>query len=228
MSDLLSGYANAAAQIGLQAVLIRPLRGFSFRNAAVTERSDLFIPQVAIEEDHHDTMTITSHPVEFGSSISDHAFKQPAELTLKYGWSNSPEPSAFSSIAGVIGSVAGGAVGTVVGISQSNVSGFGIGVDSNGVQQVQINQIYQLLLQLQAGAALFAIYTGKRFYTNMIIQDLSVETDSRLENVLMATIRCKQIIIANANVVSLSPNVVASPQETASDKNLGTVQAITR
>lgn len=44
---------------------------------------------VTVEETHLDTLTITSHPVEQGAEITDHAFKNPATLTLYLGWSDS-------------------------------------------------------------------------------------------------------------------------------------------
>ncbi|MEJ2896222.1 phage baseplate protein [Bordetella avium] len=47
------------------------------------------IPDVAVEEIHSDDLIVTDHPVEQGASISDHAFKKPAEVALRYGWSNS-------------------------------------------------------------------------------------------------------------------------------------------
>lgn len=47
------------------------------------------IPDVAVEEVHSDDLIITDHPVEQGAAISDHAFKKPAEVALRYGWSNS-------------------------------------------------------------------------------------------------------------------------------------------
>lgn len=47
------------------------------------------IPDVVIEEGHQDTLTITQHPVETGAAISDHAFKNPAELEMRIGFSDS-------------------------------------------------------------------------------------------------------------------------------------------
>ena len=47
------------------------------------------IPDVAVEEIHSDDLIITDHPVEQGAAISDHAFKKPAEVSLRYGWSDS-------------------------------------------------------------------------------------------------------------------------------------------
>lgn len=53
------------------------------------------VPNVAIEESHHDELTITDHPVEQGASISDHAYKNPAEVTCRYGWSDSSSISTL-------------------------------------------------------------------------------------------------------------------------------------
>lgn len=47
------------------------------------------IPDVAINERHIDRLIITKNPVEQGAPISDHAFKLPASVSLRYGWSDS-------------------------------------------------------------------------------------------------------------------------------------------
>lgn len=44
---------------------------------------------VTIEENHRDEVVITQHPVEQGGIITDHAFKRPAELEIRCGFSNS-------------------------------------------------------------------------------------------------------------------------------------------
>lgn len=56
--------------------MLRPMR--SLKN---------IIADAVIEERHEDRMVITQHPVEEGSTISDHAYRLPAELTLTYVWS---------------------------------------------------------------------------------------------------------------------------------------------
>lgn len=48
-----------------------------------------FTAMVTVDEGHTDTLTITEHPVEQGAAITDHAFKNPAELMLNVGWSDS-------------------------------------------------------------------------------------------------------------------------------------------
>lgn len=225
MSGLFSGSVNIAAQIGLESILIRPMRGITLGNEAVSSSSLLFIPQVTIEEDHLDVLSITDHPVEYGSNITDHSFKHPAELVLKYGWSNSPTPSLADSVAGLVTGAIGSGVATIAGLAQSSLSGFNIGTDGSGIQTTQVNKIYDQLVQLQASRILFAIYTGKRFYQDMLIQQLRVETDYTTENALIATLRCRQVIIAKTSVQSLPQ---ADPADTGPVVSNGTNQLVQR
>lgn len=46
------------------------------------------IPNVTIEEQHRDDVTITDHPVERGATISDHAFMRPAVIEMRCAWSD--------------------------------------------------------------------------------------------------------------------------------------------
>ena len=52
------------------------------------------IPNVTIEEEGTDELTITEHPVERGAAISDHSYKEPARLTMRVGWSNAAAEAA--------------------------------------------------------------------------------------------------------------------------------------
>jgi len=45
------------------------------------------LAEVTVSEHHEDALIITEHPVEQGATISDHAFKRPAQLRLHVGWS---------------------------------------------------------------------------------------------------------------------------------------------
>ncbi len=63
-------------------VLFRIPRGIQGPNAFI-------IPDAAVEETSRNDLQITEHPVELGSTISDHAFMKPREITLRWSWSNS-------------------------------------------------------------------------------------------------------------------------------------------
>jgi hypothetical protein len=135
-----------------------------------------FHADVTIEERHEDVLTVTSHPVETGSTISDHAYRQPSKVTIRCGWSN-------ASIYAIVGTVT------------SLLSG---SFDTNYVRSV-----YSQFLTLQQSRQLFDVLTGKRNYTNMLITRLSIVTDATSENALMMTCECQEIILATTQTVQV-------------------------
>ena len=172
-----TGFATAALQLGLQAIVIKPKRGL--RNIAYWDASGNLqslpdiIAQAVVSERHIDLMEITEHPVEQGAPISDHAYKRPSEVIIEMAWSNSPTPSGsilgqavdaglaaaaslnstiaqLENIAGVVG-----AAGTVMSML-------------NGTEISQADQIYSTLIQLQETRAIFDLLTGRKKYTNMV------------------------------------------------------------
>jgi hypothetical protein len=195
----LTGFLTAAAQFGLESLLVRPQRSIGD-----------FVAQVVLKERHEDIVEITDHPVEKGSTISDHAFIRPAEVTIECGWSNSPSaPGLFSGIASAL---------------QQSVS-FAQQVASGAVTQTRVQEIYDKLLALQKGRVPFDVYTGKRTYKNMLIRSLIVETDKHSENILLVTATCRQVVIASTSVVDVPLNEShADPASTGSPINTGTKQ----
>ena len=153
------------------------------------------IPDVTIEEQHTDTLTITDHPVEMGAAISDHAFKNPAEVTAKLGWSQ--QMALLSSV------LSGGLF--------------------SGTSSLQ--QMYEKLQALQASRIPFDLSTGKRHYQNMLIKSLAVLTDAETENVLMVTVVFREVIRVSSQYTTLSASDQANPQQTAPVQDAGTKTA---
>ncbi len=63
-------------------------------------------PDVTTEETHSDSLTITEHPIEQGTPITDHAYKNQAELTMRVGWSNSKDTNERKKGSVVINDIA--------------------------------------------------------------------------------------------------------------------------
>ncbi len=144
------------------------------------------IPDVTIRERHEDELTITDHPVGFGSPITDHAFKNPEVVTVEFGWSNS-----FSIMNALF-------TGSIF----------------NGVSD--LNGVYDRLLQIQKSAEPVSLGTGKRQYDSMLIKGLLVETDADTENVLMIKATFRHINIVSTGEIELQPEEQKAPAETAS------------
>lgn len=168
------GLVAAAAQLGLETIMIKPRRAIGAFEAHVT-----------ISERHHDDLDIVDHPVEQGAQISDHAFKRPPEVIIDCAWSDTPRPANGF----------GGSLNAAVTGTQSLITG-------NSVDQVR--DVYQKLLALQASVELIDVVTGKRSYQNCLVKSITVETDKESEHVLRVTAVIRQVMIATVRVVAIS------------------------
>lgn len=191
------GVITNALQQGLESLLIKPARSIG-----------PLVLQVTIEESHDDELEITDHPIEKGAIISDHAYKRPARVVIRGAWSNSP------SLSGLIDGVIGGLKATIVGGQQV----------LSGKAPTTINDHYAKLLRLQSDAIPFDIYTGRRRYSNMLIQSISHTTDERNENTLPVTIVCREVILVSTRLVTVPTDASkqANPQSTLEPANSGT------
>lgn len=152
------------------------------------------------EERYHDSLRITEHPVEANASITDHAFVEPCEVMIRCGWSN-------SSLAALTGAI------------QALFSGGAPSVSD------YVSSIYSQLLALHQSRKLLDITTSKRQYSNMLIQRLQVETDSKSNSVLMVTAICRQVIVVSTQSTTLPPSEnQADPSKTAETLNSGDKQ----
>ncbi|ODT97395.1 MAG: hypothetical protein ABS82_00110 [Rhodanobacter sp. SCN 67-45] len=149
------------------------------------------VPQVVIEEKHRDELVITNHPVQNGANITDHAYKNPAMVSLRYGWS------------------ASGAIYSL-----------DLGAPS-------VDDVYAMLLKLQAGRQPFDVVTGKRSYSNMLIRSLDLVTDQTTENAIIVEVLLQQIIIVQTQTATLkSASVMSMPEKTAPVGNAGVKQPV--
>lgn len=150
---------------------------------------------VTIEEKHKDELQITEHPVETGTPISDHAYKEPPELTMKVGWSES---------AGKLNGMVGNSI-------LSETTG--------------LVAVYETLQTLQDQKVRLIVSTGKRIYTNMLIKSLSCTTDMQSENSLMIDITFKKVNIVRTRDTVVFVENMQSPEAIGSVQDGGVIQA---
>jgi hypothetical protein len=154
----------------------------------------LIIPDVVISEKHSDTLEITEHPTEDKAPIADHAFKRPSELVMEVGF-------------------AGG--GSLLDLLDTTSFGVGLGLSPK--------ETYQQLLDLQESRVPFDVVTGKRIYSNMLIRVIDVTTDRTSENVLMASLVMRQVIISKTQSVSVADKSdMTTGASTSAVQNTGT------
>lgn len=220
------GFVLPAATIGLGSLLLRPQRGF-FTPARLATREapqvPILQPQITLEEIHHDEIVITDHPVERGARVSDHFYKQPAEVIIRCAWSNSPavgmarDQLLVGSAIGAASAVGGTAVRIAAAASPSLAGIRTIQSILSGNAANQVASIYEALLALQVSGIPFDIYTGKRSYADMLFRSLHVTTAQATENTLMLTATCRQVLFAYTRVINTTVNndALANSNDTA-------------
>lgn len=140
-----------------------------------SRRIGLIIPSVVISEKHSDTLEITEHPVETGAPVSDHAYKRPSEVVMEVG---------FSGGGSLLDFIDTSSLGLMLGLSP--------------------RETYQQILDLQASRIPFDVVTGKRLYSNMLIRAIEVTTDRTSENVLMAVLTLREVIITQTQQITVA------------------------
>ncbi|AUO22526.1 phage baseplate protein [Pseudomonas sp. NC02] len=163
------------------------------------------VAHVTMEEVATDELQITEHPVELGANVTDHAFKKPADLVIRCGWSNASLGGVLNGVKGLVSALTGG--------------------DAFGSDYV--SGVYNQLLALQESRIPFDVSTGKRLYTNMLMRSLSQTTDEKSEYTLMVTAVFKQVLIVQTQATTLPPkDDQAQPESTAETADAGTKQAV--
>ncbi|WP_324029259.1 hypothetical protein GC087_21310 [Pantoea sp. JZ2] len=135
----------------------------------------IIVPSVVVSEKHSDRLEITEHPVEVGASVSDHAYKRPSEVVMQVGF-------------------AGG----------GSLLDFASNLTATSLLGISPREVYEQLLKLQSDRMPFDVVTGKRLYSNMLLQNLEVTTDRFTENVLSATLTLREIIITSTQNIQVA------------------------
>ncbi|WP_202303926.1 phage baseplate protein [Dryocola clanedunensis] len=130
------------------------------------------IPKVVINEAHSDTLEIASHPIEYGGSISDHAWKSASSLVIDCCFADD-DLRDFAGAGVLFGS-------------------------ANALGQ---DKIYQQLLDLQRSCEPFDVITTRRTYSNMLLKQIDVTTKNGLENILSCRLTLSQIQLARTEAI---------------------------
>lgn len=220
---LLAGSAVfGIAQQALQSSGIMPAM-FGVRRSIGT-----IIPDVTIEESHSDRLTVTQHPIADGSPVSDHAYKLPATITMRIGFSNA---GAINNAigAGVAGFASGGISGALGAAGSNLMSSF---------TEERVKTVYDNLLKLQfdrdawdkGKTALnpFKLVTGKKTYDKVVITEISIRTDRTTEYSLMVEVHMQEVfIVTTENTTQPAQADQSQAPKTADTKDQPDKQATT-
>jgi len=189
---------------------------------------NFIVPDVTIEENFSDRVTVTQHPLATGSPLNDHAFRMPRTVTMKLGFTNA------NPIGALTGGIMSGLTSPTGSIGDALLSG-GKGLWSS-ITESRAKDIYQKLLDLQfnpkagttgstgkAPVEPMQLTTGKRTYDNMVITELTVRNDAKTEYALIIDVHFQEVITAQATVTKEpTQGNQGMPQKTDGTANGGT------
>lgn len=180
----------------LEALLLGVKRSIEVSDLNGKLTGEAIIPDVAISEMHSDEVTVTTHPVDTGAQISDHAIRQPAVVICTFGWSNSSR---------LINSVLDGSI-------------------FKGLETVK--DVYQKLLEIKDSRQPVKLSTAKRVYDTVLITKIETTTTVDTENAAVIEVTFEEILTANARTETLEAIKQKNPEQTASVKNMGQKNAV--
>lgn len=156
-------------------------------------KSYFIIPDVVIEEEHTDEVTVTNQPVDIGAEISDHAYANPAVVRIKWAWSdnsrliNSLISSAFSSERGLVTS----------------------------------KRIYSELLEIKNARLPIQLSTGKRTYPKVILTSIKTTSTVDTESSMICDLTFQEIFTAIAQEIPLKSTSQENPAQTSGTSVFG-------
>lgn len=148
-----------------------------------------------------ESLTITSHPVQSGANISDHAFRNPTKISMEIAMSDvmaQRVPGQFTNGAGLRGVIL-------------NMAG------ANGSKSVSA---YQRLVELQRMRMPFSVKTRLGYYSNMLIESIDVPDDVNTLTGLRCTVNMTEVLVAQVATEKVS----ARPWNTGKGTNNGSVE----
>lgn len=144
------------------------------RRVSITATDSQIEFDATVSEQHSSVLSITEHPTEVGAAVSDHAQKEPDELTIHAIISDTP---ILLDIADRQPSVPGG----------------------NPDNRAQ--QAYQELRRLQDTVALLVVTTETRVYQDMMIKSIAMPKDAPRRHIADLTLQLKAFRRASVETV---------------------------
>lgn len=154
----------------------------------------VIIPDVVLEEAHTDEVQVTEHPVDVGANVADHAFRKPAVVHCRFGWSDNSR-----LIASVLSTLSGN-------------RGF-----------LTTKQVYSELLKILNARQPLRISTGKRQYPKVLLTSVKTTTTVDTEASLIVDLTFQELLTAREQIVPLEKNSTRIP-EASSASDRGPVQ----
>jgi len=175
----------------------------------------------SVRETHTASSTVTDHPVERGSAVSDHIRPDPDTLTMEAWISNTPHFLPGDHMGGVVmadnevrgaqitagdrvngapfGGAAVGLVGSLAPVPTALLGQLGTSEYTTGVVTGfsapfdRVTECYKELLRIRSDGVLVRVLTTLRAYSNLALTSLEVTREARSGNALQLSLAFKHV-----------------------------------
>lgn len=142
--------------------------------------TDEIVIDACVTEQHTLANTLTDHPVEEGSNITDHSRPEPRRVTLDCVQSNTPPPGRSD-------------------FATRRTQG------TAKVTDDYAHQLWNRLVDLHDNPKLLSLDTARDFYDSMAIESVTSPVDVKTANVLKFTVSLKQIRTVTNTFTQIKP-----------------------
>ena len=185
-----------------------------------------------LEESSELRTDVSEYPLEDASTANDNAVTRPLTLIMTVGVSDNwyrsliAETGDLSSLAGISGSIATGALSQLLSGGAAAIAGLAASITTETMSDTsRSSDKLELLRDLQRNHTVMTVTGSKTSYTNMIITNTRTKKEKATEGGAIIVVEMRKLnIIDDASSATTSSNDTASTQATTT-VNLGTVTA---
>lgn len=166
------------------------------------------------EENHSDTMSLTSHPIQYGSPVSDHVYPQPAKLIITTALSDCVLSNFFQNTLS----------SWLTQYRSSDVVGDNLFPSTTNDFNTPSRIFYNVFLRMKNLREPVSVITTKRKYDNMIITGIQTKTTLETNYVSELVITMQEVFIARLAYVDIPPERQRDNKKTADTSDNGQSQ----
>lgn len=183
-----------------------------------------YVFDVYLNIGHSLTSTVTSHPTQFGASISDHKYEEPDVLTFQIGMSDSSQdlvvgqffkrgysPKLYSPTMNEDGSLNKESLSDKFKRKKENLI--------NWLSDSRSVNAFNKLKELKLNGELLTCITRLGTYTNMVIESIDADDTFETKNGLMASVTLREVMLVELQRVQVNSTAQITQTTNMGSKN---------
>ena len=183
-----------------------------------------YVFDVYLNIGHSLTSTITSHPTQFGASISDHKYEEPDVLTFQIGMSDSSQDLVIGQFykKGYTPQLKKLQMAEDGSVIKESLSDKFKRIKTNAINFISDSRsvnAFNTLKRLKLEGALLTCITRLGTYKNMVIESIDADDSFETKNGLMATVTLREVLVTELQIVQVNSTAQITQTTSLGSKN---------